>query len=483
MIRRKNNFDEEYDVVIIGAGIGGLTCGAYLAKQGRKVKLLEQHYVPGGCCSSFSRKGFKFDAGVLHITGGKDSGAFQRVLSALELEHEIEFKEQYQRFIFPDYTLDSSRDPEYLPEKLKQSFPHETNGIIALFDTIKDIYSDISHLPALSPLLVKYKEKSFQELLDEHISDIKLKAIINANWHLWHPMWRNSAIDYAALLMTEVLRGYYYPVGGIQTIPKMMSSAFEKYGGEFEYRTRVNRIILENGAAIGVETAKGKRIGAHYVVSNASARSTFFNMVGENNLPGNFVDTLNRLEISLSAFYVYLGVDIDPRSSGIDAPETIVYESYDNTHSWELLLQGEIAIPCYGIAIPTYVDPGLAPPGNHVVIIMTMAPYHLNGKSWREEKNRVADILINKVERLIPGLSQHIVVRDAATPLTYERYTSNSLGAAMGWAFSPRMFLNRLEQMTPIPNLYLAGHWVTPGGGVPAVAISGLRAARMILSN
>ena len=195
MIRRKNNFDEEYDVVIIGAGIGGLTCGAYLAKQGRKVKLLEQHYVPGGCCSSFSRKGFKFDAGVLHITGGKDSGAFQRVLSALELEHEIEFKEQYQRFIFPDYTLDSSRDPEYLPEKLKQSFPHETNGIIALFDTIKDIYSDISHLPALSPLLVKYKEKSFQELLDEHISDIKLKAIINANWHLWHPMWRNSATD------------------------------------------------------------------------------------------------------------------------------------------------------------------------------------------------------------------------------------------------------------------------------------------------
>jgi prolycopene isomerase len=167
---------------------------------------------------------------------------------------------------------------------------------------------------------------------------------------------------------------------------------------------------------------------------------------------------------------------------GADAPEIIVYESYDNTEDWNRLLEGEIAIPCFGIAIPTYMDPGLAPPGNHVVIIMTMAPYNLHLKSWREEKKRVTQMLIDKAESIIPGLSQHIVVKDSATPLTYERYTGNSLGAAMGWAFSPDMFMRRLEQRTPIANLYLAGHWTTPGGGVPAVAISGLRAAQTILS-
>jgi prolycopene isomerase len=112
---------------------------------------------------------------------------------------------------------------------------------------------------------------------------------------------------------------------------------------------------------------------------------------------------------------------------------------------------------------------------------MTMAPYQLRNKSWREEKERFAEKLIAKAEKLIPGLSQHIAVQDAATPSTYERYTLNSLGAAMGWAFTPEMFLKRLEQKTPIPNLYLAGHWTVPGGGVPAVALSGLRAARMIL--
>ena len=481
MTKGNKRFDEEYDIVVIGAGIGGLTCAAYLAKNGKKVKVLEQHYAPGGCCTSFSRKGFRFDAGVLHLTGGKESGAFQRVLSALEMEGEIEFKEQFQRIVFPDLSLDSSRDVEYLPERLKEMFPHEAEGIARLFVTIGSIYEDIKKLPTLSPLLAEYKEKSFQELVDNYIGDTKLKALVTANWHLWHPMWRNSAIDYAAMLITEPLRGYYYPMGGIQAIPDAFVRVLKRYGGDIEFKTSVDKIILEEGKAVGIETRGGKRIWAEQVVSNAAARSTFFNLIGEENLPSDFVASLNRLEISLSALYIYLGVDIDPRSAGIDAPETIVYETYDNTKDWELLLRGEVSIPCFGIAIPTFMDPSLAPQGKHIVVIMTMAPYHLAGKSWREEKKRVTEKLIAKAEKLIPGLSQHILVKDSASPLTVERYTLNSLGAAMGWAFSPEMFLRRLDQKTPIRNLYLAGHWTMPGGGVPAVALSGLRAARMIL--
>lgn len=482
MTKQNRHFDEQCDIAVIGAGIGGLTCAAYLAKKGKKVKVFEQHYVPGGCCTSFSRKGFKFDAGVLHLTGGKESGAFQRVLSALEMENEFEFKEQFQRFVFPGLTIDSSRDVEDLPSQLKELFPRESRGITKLFDTIKSIYEDVKKLPTLSPLLAKYAQGSYLDLVDEHIKDTKLTALVNANWHLWYPPWNNSAIDYAALVVTEQLRGYFYPVGGIQTVPDTLVRVLKRNGGEIEYKTFVDKIILENGKAAGIETRKGKRIRAAQVVSNIAARATFLNLVGEEHLPKDFVKTLNRLEISLSSFYVYLGVDIDPSIAGVDAPETIVYETYDNTKEWNRLLKGELAIPCFGIAIPTLVDPSLAPPNKHVVIIMTMAPYYLSGKSWREEKERFARELIARAEKLIPGLSEHIVVQDAATPLTYERYTLNSLGAAMGWAFSPRMFLKRLEQKTPVPNLYLAGHWTMPGGGVPAVALSGLRAARLILS-
>lgn len=481
MVKDTRRFDEEYDVVVIGAGIGGLTCAAYLAKNGKKVKVFEQHFAPGGCCASFSRKGFRFDAGVLHLTGGKESGAFQKVMSALEMEQELEFREQFQRFVFPDFTYDSTRNVADYPEKLREMFPEEADGITKLFDTINSIYEDIKRLPALSPLLRKYREKSYQDLVDEHIKDVKLKALVNANWHLWNPVWKNSAIDFASLTVSETVRGYFYPMGGIQAVPDALVRVLKRYGGEIEYRTPVDRIILENGEAAGIETGKGKRIKAKQVVSNIAARAVFLDLVGEENLPAEFVIALNGLEISLSSFYVYLGVDIDPRESGFDAPETIVYETYDNTKDWELLLRGEISVPCFGIAVPTYMDPGLAPPGKHVVIIMTMAPYSLRGKSWREEKKRMTAKLIGKAEKLIPRLSQHIVVQDSATPLTYERYTLNSLGAAMGWAFTPQMFMRRLEQKTPVPNLYLAGHWTMPGGGVPAVAISGLKAARMII--
>ena len=474
-------FDEECDVVVVGAGIGGLTCAAYLAKRGMMVKVLEQHYVPGGCCTSFSRKGFRFNAGVLHLTGGKESGAFRRVLSALEIEDEIEFKEQFQRFVFPDVSYDSSRDLNQLPEMLKQMFPGEAEGIAALYDVMRTIYHDVGKLPHQTPLLTKYQRKSFQDLLDEHVKDAKLKALISANWHLWHPNWRNSAVDYSALVITEQRRGYFYPAGGIQKIPNTLVQVLKGHGGEIEYRTLVEKVILESGTAVGIETGKGKRIHAKHVVSNVAARVTFLNMIGEENLPAKFVARLNQLEISLSAFYVYLGVDFDPRTVGLYAPQTIVYEKYDNTREWELLLDGEISIPCFGIAVPTYMDPGLAPRGKHVMIIMTMAPYSLRGKSWREAKKEVTEMLIIKAEKLIPGLSQHILVQDAATPLTYERYTLNSLGAAMGWAFTPGMFRNRLDRKTPIRNLYLAGHWTVPGGGVPAVALSGLRTAGLIL--
>lgn len=474
-------FDEDTDVVVIGAGIGGLTCGAYLAKHGKKVKVLEQHHVPGGCCTSFTRKGFRFDAGVLHLTGGKESGAFQRVLQALEIEHELEFREQFQRFVFPDLSLDSSRDATQWPSQLKDMFPEETEGIAGIFDVIGRLYDDVSRTGEAPALIEKYRDRSFQELLDEYLRDPRLKALVSANWHLWHPNWRNSAIDYAALLVTEQSRGYFYPMGGIQSVPDTLVRALERYGGEIEYRTLVDRIAVRDGTAVGVETSRGKRIRAEQVVSNSAARRTFVNMVGEKRLPADFVAGLRQLEISLSALYVYLGVDFDPREAGLDAPETIVYETYDNTREWELLLQGEPSIPCFGIAVPTYIDPALAPPGCHVVIVMTMAPYHLRDRSWREEKGMMADALVAKAERLIPGLSEHIVVRDAATPLTYERYTLNTMGAAMGWSFSPGMFRRRLDQRAPIRNLYLAGHWTNPGGGVPAVAFSGLRVARIIL--
>jgi prolycopene isomerase len=230
-----------------------------------------------------------------------------------------------------------------------------------------------------------------------------------------------------------------------------------------------------------VETKDGRRVGTQQIISNIAARATFFNLIGEEKLPTNYTATLRKNEVSLSGFYVYLGIDCDPKEAGITVQHSMVYETYDVSKGWELLLKGEFVIPFFGLSEPTLVDPSLAPPEKHVVILDAIAPYNWIGRSWREEKETVARGLIRKAERLIPNLSQHIVVQDVATPLTFERYTSNSLGAVMGWALSTEMFGNLPAPKTPIENLYLAGHWTRPGTGTAAAALSGLRTARLIL--
>jgi all-trans-retinol 13,14-reductase len=145
------------------------------------------------------------------------------------------------------------------------------------------------------------------------------------------------------------------------------------------------------------------------------------------------------------------------------------------------LLKGEVAIPCFGIAVPTFIDPSLAPQGKHGVIIMTMAPIYLAGNSWSEEKERMTDKLIAKAEKLIPNLSEHIVVQDAGTLSAWETYTLNSLGAAWDGLSPPRCSSNGWSKKHPFLFFIWQGTGSCPGGGVSAVALSGLRAALMIL--
>jgi len=483
-MEQARQFDEIYDVVVIGAGIGGLTCGAYLAKKGKKVKVVEQHSVPGGYCTAFSRKGFKFDAAVVRVTGCEEGGALYRVLRTLETEMDFFKIDPLYHVPLPGESLVMTRDVDQFIQGLRQRFPKEKEGITALFQTMKTIYEDTRKLPALSPLLAKYKDKGFQDLMDDYVRDPVLKTLIDIKNSLWLSSKRASAIDQASRVIGDPIQGFFYPKGGTQKLSNVFAEALKRYGGELELRTLVSSIILGDGKAIGVETKDGRRIGAQQVVSNIAARATFFNLIGEEKLSPDYVATLNRNEISLSAFCVYLGIDYDPREAGITAYQSVICETLDINDvnkEWEFLLNGEFTIPHLLLMVPTLVDPSLAPPGKHIVILMAIAPYNWIGRSWREDKERMSKELIRKAEKLIPNLSQHIVVQDAATPLTLERYTLNSLGAVMGWSCSPAMFYNRLDSKTPIENLYLAGHWTRPGAGVPGVALSGLRTARLIL--
>jgi len=498
--------DKKYDVVIIGAGIGGLTCGALLAKNGLKTLLIEQHSIPGGYCTSFKRKGFIFDAAVHFSEGLREGGRFYQILKELEVEKEIELHriDPLYRVFFGDESFSIPADLKEYISMLSKKFPKEEKGISELFETIKRLKKEAEKLPSplriwnkifvplKFPLIFKYYKKTFAEMLADFIKDVRLKAIISAGWpYVGLPPSKISATQMAGYLYSAHFEGHYYPKSGTQVLVSTLAKALEKYGGELQLGTKVTKIFVENNKAVGVETAKGNKINAKYVVSNADARQTFLNLIGPEKLSDMFLNRLNQMEPSISFFQVWLGVDMNLRDKGINEHEIFCYASYDPDYVYDLCMQGKLEAGC-GICIPTLNDPSLAPENKHIVSLIYPIPYDCrenweveNGKrgsSYKKLKDEMMHQLVKTAERVIPELSEHIILSEAATPLTLERYTQNYRGAAYGWASTPdQSGISRLQPKTPIKNLYLAGHWTTTGGGTITVAISGKNTAEMII--
>jgi phytoene desaturase len=482
----KDSSTKDYDAVVIGAGIGGLACGATLAKGGKRVKVIEQHTSPGGYCVSFDRKGFKFSAGVLRINGCEPGGIIYELLSTLGLQNEVEFYrlDPLMRVVFPgeSFAFPFKDMPLYIA-KLLEKFPEEKRGITQLLDTMKALFTE--KLSSPGPALKKYRDKTFKELLDEYITNEKLKSFISflSLTDAAVSPSRGSAVFCSRLIMAHFTEGGFWPKGGPQALADAIAKGLQSFGGELEFRTKATKIIIKDGKAVGVETEDGRRIQASYIISNAAARQSYFDLVGEDKLEPDFVAKLKQMEVGPSIFEVYLGVDLDPRTVGITDFELDVFETFDLDKGFDIICGGEL--PPFPsplvVATPTLLDPSIAPENKHIVTLLTYAPYHLKGKNWKKEKARVTEELINRAEKVIPGLSQHIIVKDSATPLTMERYTLNTDGSIVGWANTPGGFWDKPPRESPIANLYLTGHWTRPGGGVSSVLLSGMKVAQSLL--
>lgn len=497
---------KKYDVIVIGAGLGGLTCGALLAKKGLKTLIFEQHSLPGGYCTSFKRNGFTFDSAVHFVEGLGKKGRFYQILKELRIEKKLGTckLDPLYRVIYPNRSIHVPAKLDEYIELLSTEFPSEEESIYKFFNTVEKLNDETQRLPyplrvwnlVFFPmrfrLIFKFYKKTFAEMLSKFFRDEKLKAIISAGWpYVGLPPSQVSAISMCGYLYSAHFEGFYYPRGGTQALADALADALAKYGGELRLGTRVNRILIENGRAVGVETSSGEKIGAKFIVSNADARQTFLQLVNRKWLDKEFVMNLKMMEPSTSFFQAWLGVDIDPRKLGVREVETFLYPSYDIDKIYRTSLRGEIGNGC-GICIPSLVDPTLAPNGKHCVSLIYPAPYDFEqrwrtrggkrGEQYQKLKHQVKLQLIKTAEKVLPGLSKHVIVGDAATPVTCERYTSNYMGAAYGWAQTPNQSgKNRLQQITPIKNLYLVGHWTTPGGGTITAALSGQNAAKLIV--
>ncbi|MGO4424618.1 phytoene desaturase family protein, partial [Streptomyces sp. MCAF7] len=279
-----------------------------------------------------------------------------------------------------------------------------------------------------------------------------------------------------------LIDGPYYCKGSFQNLVDAFVTAVERNGGQVLTGTPVERILLQDGRVVGVRTAEGDVCTAPVVVSNADARQTFEDLVGAEHLPGPYARRLRRLRPSMSACVVYAATTQDVPALGV-AHETFKYNHWDHEGTWRDLMGGRPG--GMSLSVMTMLDPELAPPGEHLLIGTAVAPYRLPGdKPWQQHKDQFADSMLAEFESVIPGLRDHLTFLQAGTPVTIERYTRNHEGATYGWALSPHQIGGkRLAHQTPVPGLFLSGHWTEEGPASFRVVLSGMNTAREVLGH
>jgi prolycopene isomerase len=342
--------------------------------------------------------------------------------------------------------------------------------------------------------IIKYWDSTASELLANYIQDEKLIALfVQLMAYTGTSADEVSGMLFAGMWVSYHHVGFCYFEGGSGAVTKALAEVVVENGGEILLNTLATKIVIEDGAAVAVQTKDGKEFKCRYVVSNANAPDTFFKMIGREHLPEEYAHRLETMKIGLPAFAVYLGVDHD--FSDAFQPEGnhsyFVNPGYDQTETFKYFREGNPEKAMFGMINYTMADPTNAPKGKNVISVVSIVPYDYKGDWYESEsyekyqalKEEVAQQYLKRAEELIPGLSDHIEVMEVGSPRTMEHYSLNPRGSIFGWEFSKdQTMTKRLPQKTPIKNLYLAGAWGGMyGGGQSAVLMGGYAAAERIL--
>jgi all-trans-retinol 13,14-reductase len=488
------------DIAIVGAGIGGLTAAALLADAGLKVMVFDHHVLAGGYCHTYPRKAhhggkpvlYRFDAGPHDFSGVWPNGPITSLLARLGVANRLQWERVDHSYDFEGVRIDVPPDWREYARLLGQKFPDSADGILALFETIHSIFDDmyatgrgragIPGVPATidemlafpksHPHAFRWMSEPFDKLVATYVSDARVIRFLNALSGYLGDGGERLTCAQMVPIFGYYFKGGHYPIGGSGRLADVLVEAIEERGGEVHLKSPVRRIMVEEGRATGVVLGDGRTIRATAVVSNADLKQTFLELVDPDCLPQDFRKRIATAVPANSAFSVHLGLDFVPNiqpATHVSAPIGV------------------------GIAMMSKLDPSAAPPGHATLTLISILPHARaqdwfpeegseDWKDWRRSaeyearKKKLGDDMIAAAETAIPGLSQHIVYRSDASPVTYARYDWASSGAIYGISREGRLKGSR----SPLRNLVIAGAG-NAGAGVEAVVISGAAAAEALV--
>jgi prolycopene isomerase len=483
---------DSYDVVVVGGGLGGLSAGASLAKLGKHVLLVDRLDGPGGCAHAFVRNGYVFDPAI-HVTGQVRDGEFiDSLLRLLGVRNEVEFimLDRFYGTVFPDLRLVTPAGLDNFIHEHARQFPGEAGGLEAFFRLCAEITSqaqavgfrvslgNLDEAAREFPTLFRWRTSLIGEALDEHVRDPRARSLCSAIWpYMGVPPEKLNLMHFAGVL-NALADAPAYTARSFQALADALAGAIERNGGEVMLGTTVDRITLDEGRVTGVVLEGGEEILAPVVISNVDGRQTFEELLDRDHVPAKLLRRLDRLKPSLSSFIVFTATTLDLTQFDV-GHEMFLYKHWDHGETYRDILAGKPG--GIWISLPSLVDPSLAPSGESIVIVTSLASYEI-GEPWELATERFADQLLDEAEAVLPGYRDSITYFETAPPTAMTDFTRAYRGAIYGWDHTPdQLTTKRLPQEPPIEGLYLAGHWTEPGGGSVRVIYSGAQAALKVL--
>jgi all-trans-retinol 13,14-reductase len=500
-----------FHAIVIGSGIGGLACAAALARCGKAVLVLEQQSIAGGLTQSFSRYGFRWDVGLHYLGEMGPDGEARAVIDWLS-GGTIAFKplgDVYDVVHFPgNVTVRFARPRAALAHELKSKFPDSAEEIDVLFDALFEAVSAgkaIFTRRALSGLfaevyglwhrrdILKWWGRCSADVIDSLISDPHLRAVLLAQKGDYGGMEpAQTSFGMHAVVMSHYLNGGYYPIGGAKVFAEALVPVIEQVGGTVRLNARVQRLQIEDGAAVGVQLESGTALQAPAIFSDIGARNT----IGL--LPAELQQTTWAKEIlsfapSVCHVTLYLGLEGDIRSGGASASNHWFHDTWvADSGAWQGPAE-EPSAPVLFVSFPSLKDPAHAPDDHqrHTAEVVTIVSWDQFSQwcgstlqdrpdEYTKFKATIARSLLAQFARHFPDLAPMVTFHELSTPLTLSGYTGAQHGASYGLEVSPRRFLsNALNVRTPVPGLFLTGQDVT-SPGVTGAMMGGVLSAASI---
>ena len=485
-------------IIVIGAGISGLSAGCYGQMNGYRVQIFEQEARPGGLCTSWERKGFTINGGLAFLGGSGPGTNFYSVWKELGVVPKLRMIE-YEYFVIVEgekgKTLFLHTDVDRLEQHMKELAPEDEKtieefiGAIRVFlnyqlpiakaqelntpvDKMKLLFT---HLPMLKAMR-KWRRVSIQEYARRFQNPFLRKAFHQIKFLFSDNL---PMVMIHLFLAWSHLESAGYPVGGSLEFSRAIERRFLDLGGRIDYKSRVEKILVENGRAVGIRLEGGSEHRSDYVISAADGRTTLFTMLGGKYLSDEIGKYYENFPLGPQVIIVALGIsrqfkEIPHCGVGIIFPlkEAVVIGGKEITSLRPMIYN---------------FDPTLAPEGKTLLRVVLPADYDywekLRGSAdrYQGEKEKVAEIVIDLLEQRFPGISSDVEMHDVATPLTFERHTGNWKGSILGWDVTTDTVFKVIPKTLPdVQNFWMAGQWVEPGGGIPMVALSGRNVIQLI---